>query len=51
MIVNGDWRGYVAVIEDWDRKKEKVFARILTNGEIITASFDDACGYLGDMDE
>ncbi|VDO23760.1 unnamed protein product [Brugia timori] len=51
MIVNGQFRGNIAVLEARDKKRHMVIARLITTDEIITTSFDDACEYLGSFDE
>ncbi|KAK6111095.1 DExH-box splicing factor binding site family protein [Brugia pahangi] len=51
MIVNGQFRGNIAVLEARDKKRHMVIARLITTDEIITTSFDDVCEYLGSFDE
>lgn len=51
MVVNGPLRGNIAVLEARDKKKHMVFARLITNDEIVTVCFDDVCEYIGSFDE
>uniref|UniRef100_A0AAF5PII5 G-patch domain-containing protein n=1 Tax=Wuchereria bancrofti TaxID=6293 RepID=A0AAF5PII5_WUCBA len=51
MIVNGPFRGNIAVLEARDKKRRMVIARLITTDEIVTTCFDDVCEYLGSFDE
>lgn len=51
MIVSGNRRGSIAVLEAKDKKKHKVLARIIATGEIVSMSFDEVCEYLGSTDD
>ncbi|KAM3725876.1 G-patch domain and KOW motifs-containing protein [Dirofilaria immitis] len=50
MIVNGPFRGNIAVLEARDKKKHMVIARLITTDEIVTVCFDDICEYLDSFD-
>ncbi|VDN04422.1 unnamed protein product [Thelazia callipaeda] len=51
MIVNGPYRGSIAVMETRDKKKHTVIARLISTEEIVIMSFDDVCEYLGEIDD
>uniref|UniRef100_A0A183CX59 KOW domain-containing protein n=1 Tax=Gongylonema pulchrum TaxID=637853 RepID=A0A183CX59_9BILA len=51
MVVLGPHRGTTAVLEARDRKNNKVFVRLIATDEVLSASFDDVCEYLGSDDD
>lgn len=52
LVINGIWRGSLAVMEAKDKHRGEVTIRILSSDDVITASFDDICEYTGlDYDE